>query len=98
MINYIKYYPSINPSINPNNRKKYIGYNSKTPAEATNDFKKDYYKGLSNSFFGEALEDVRNRIRVEFIKSADEEKILKDESRLDFNGINKNYNEYDSYI
>ena len=42
------------------------------------------------------MEDVRNRIRVKFFKSADEKKILNYESRLDFNGIHKSYNELDS--
>ena len=72
--------------------KKYVEQNSKKRAEATNDFKK--HKGSSNSFFGETKEDVRNRIRVESVKNTDEKKSLYHQSRLDFNGIHKNYNDY----
>ena len=54
--------------------EKCIDYNSKKRAEADSDFKKDYDKGLSTSFFGKTMEDVRNRIRME-IKNTDEKKI-----------------------
>ena len=44
------------------------------------------------------MEDVRNRIKVEFVKNTDERKILKNQSRLDFDGIHKSYQDYDIYI
>ena len=43
------------------------------------------------------MEDVRNRIKVEFVKNTNERKILKYQSRLDFDGIHKSYQDYDSY-
>ena len=75
---------------------KYIDYNTKKRAEADSDFMKDYYKNLICSFFGKTLEDVRNRIKVEFVKNTNERKILKYQSRLDFNGIHKSYQDFDS--
>ena len=75
---------------------KYIDYNTKKRAEADSDFMKDYHKILICSFFGKTMEDVRNRIKVEF-KNTNKRKILKFQSRLDFNGIHKSYQDYDSY-
>ena len=43
------------------------------------------------------MEDVRNRIKVEFAKNTDERTILIYQSRLDFKGIHKGYQDYDSY-
>ena len=76
---------------------KYIGYNTKKRAEADSDFMKEYHKNLICSFFGKTMEDVRNRIKVEFVKNTNERKILKYQSRLDFDGIHKSYQDYDSY-
>ena len=41
--------------------------------------------------------DVRNRIRTEFVKNTDERKTFRYQSRLDFVGIHKSYQDYDSY-
>ena len=76
---------------------KYIDYNTKKRAEADSDFMKDYHKNLICSFFGKTMEDVRNRIKVEFLKNTNERKILQFQSRLDFDGIHKSYQDYDSY-
>ena len=76
---------------------KYIDYNTQKRAKADSDFMKDYHKNLICSFFGKTMEDVRNRIKVEFVKNTDERKILKYQSRLDFNGIHKSYQDYDTY-
>ena len=43
------------------------------------------------------MENVRNRIKVEFIKKDDTDKIIKQQSNLAFNGIYKSYEIYDSY-
>ena len=76
---------------------KYIDYNTQKRAEADSDFMKDYHKNLICSFFGKTMEDVRNRIKVEFVKNTNVVEILKYQSRLDFNGIHKSYQDYDSY-
>ena len=76
---------------------KYIDYNTQKRAQADSDFMKYYHKNLICSFFGKTMEDVRNRIKVEFVKNTDERTILRYQSRLDFNGIHKSYQDYDSY-
>ena len=43
------------------------------------------------------MESVRNRIRVEFIREDDTDTIIKQQSKLTFNGIHKSYGKYDSY-
>ena len=77
--------------------EKYIEYNTKKRAQADSDFKTDYLKNLSCSFFGKTMEKVRNRIKVEFVKNTDETKFLSYQSRLDFDGIHKSYQDCDSY-
>ena len=78
--------------------KPYIDYNTEKRAQADSDFEKDYHKNLVCSFFGKTMEDVRNRIKVEFIHNSDERKILRYQSRLDFDGIHKNYQDYHSFM
>ena len=46
---------------------KYTDYNSKTTAETESDFIEDYHKGLNICFFGKTMEDVRNRLEIEFV-------------------------------
>ena len=43
------------------------------------------------------MEIVRNRIKVEFIKKDDTDKIVKQRSKLTSLGIHKSYETYDSY-
>ena len=77
--------------------QRYIDYITKKRAEADSDFMKDYLKNLICSFFGKTMENVRNRIKVEIVKNTNERKNLSFQSRLDFNGIHKSYQDYDTY-
>ena len=77
--------------------QSYIDYNTQKRAQADSDFLKDYHKILICSFFGKTMEDVRNRIKVEFAKNTHERTILRYQSRLDFDGIHKSYQDYDTY-
>ena len=43
------------------------------------------------------MENVRNRIKVGFINKDDTDEIIKQQSKLTFNGIHKSYENYDSY-
>ena len=69
--------------------EKYIDYNTEKRAEADSDFKKDYHEGLSISFFGKTMQDVRNGIGIDFVRITDEKIVLRYQSRLDFDRMLK---------
>ena len=52
---------------------------------------------LNNAFYGKTMENVRNRIKVEFMKKDEIGKIIKQQSKMTFNGIHKLSKNYDSY-
>ena len=76
---------------------KYIDFNAKKRNLASNDFEKDFYKLLVNSFYGKTMENLRNSCKIEFIGKNENEKIVQQQSKLTFNGIHKSYEIYDSY-
>ena len=52
--------------------KKYIDFNTDKKENAANSFEKDFFKLMSNSVFGKAMENLRKRINVELINNAKE--------------------------
>ena len=78
--------------------EKYIIFNTQKRNKAKNDFEKDFYKLLNNAFYGKTMEKVRNRVKIKFIKKDDYREIIKQQSKLTFNGVHKSYNNCDSYI
>ena len=48
--------------------EKYSTFNTQNRNEAKNEFQKDFYKLLDNTFYGKTMENVRSRSRLEFIK------------------------------
>ena len=48
--------------------EKYISFNTKKRNLVSNNFEKDFYKLLSNAFYGKTMENIRNRIKIEPIK------------------------------
>ena len=65
--------------------------------KSKNDFEKGFYKLLNNAFHGKILVNVRNRLRLDFIKKDDFKKLLIQQSKLAFNGIQKSFEKCDSY-
>ena len=77
--------------------EKYIYFNTQKRSQAVNDFEKDFYKLLNNAFYGKTMENVRNRLKIKFVKKDDYRKIVKQQSKLTFNGIHKSYENCDGY-
>ena len=57
--------------------EKFIVFNRQKRNKAKKEFEKSCYKSLNKIFYGETMEHVRNPIKKEFIKKADNEKIMK---------------------
>ena len=53
------------------------------------DFEKDFYNLINNAFCGKTMEIIGYRIKVEYIKKDDNEKIVEQQSKLTFGGIHK---------
>ena len=77
--------------------EKYINFNTQKRNKTVNDFEKDFYKLLNNAFYGKTMENVRNRLKIKFVKKDDYREIIKQQSKLTFNGIHKSFENCDSY-
>ena len=77
--------------------ESYISFNTQKRNKAKNDFEKHFFKLLVNAAFGKFLENVRNRLDLEIIKKDNIKKIINQQSKLTFNGIQKSYENYYSY-
>ena len=77
--------------------EKYESFNTQKRNKAKNDFEKDFYKLLNNAFYGKTMENVRNRLKIKFVKKDDYREIIKQQSKLTFNGIQKLYENCDCY-
>ena len=77
--------------------EKNIYFNTQKRNQAVNEFEKDFYKLLNNAFYGKTMENVRNRLKIKFIKKDDYREIIKQQSKLTFNGIHQSYENCDSY-
>ena len=75
----------------------YISFNTQKRNTAKNEFEKDFFKLLVNAAFGKFLENIRNRLELELIKKDKIKKIVNQQSKLTFNGIQKTYENYYSF-
>ena len=57
--------------------ENYINFNTQKRNQAVNDFEKDFYKLLNNAFYGKTMENVQNRLKIEFVKKDDYREIIK---------------------
>ena len=71
--------------------EKNISFNTQKRNGAKIDFDKDFYKLLNNAFNGKRMENVLNqtKVKVKFIIKDDIDKLIKQQSKLTFNGIHK---------
>ena len=77
--------------------EKYINFKTQNGNRCENDFEKDFYILLNNAFYGKNMENVRDGLRLEFIKKDDYKKIIKQQSKLTFARIHKPYENCGSY-
>ena len=77
--------------------ESYISFNTQKRNKSKNDFEKNFFKFLVNAAFGKFLENNRNQLNLELIKKGDFKKIIKQHSKLTFNGIQKTYENYYSF-
>ena len=77
--------------------ESYISFNTQIRNKAKNEVEKGFFKLLVNAAFGKFLENVRNRLELELIEKYNIKKIIHQQSKLTFNGIQKSFENYDSY-
>ena len=77
--------------------EKYINFITQKRNQAVNDFEKDFYKLPNNAFYGKTMENVRNSLKIKFIKKDNYREIIKQQSKLTFNGIYTSYEKFDCY-
>ena len=76
--------------------EKYITFNSQKRNQAVNDFERDLYKLLNNAFYGKAMANVRNHLKIKFDEKYDYREKMRQQSKLTFIGIQKSYENCDS--
>ena len=57
--------------------QKNIYFNTQKRNQAVSDFEKDFYRFSNNAFYGKTMENVRNRVKLEFIRKDDTDKNIK---------------------
>ena len=77
--------------------ERYISFNTQKRNKAKNDFEKDFYKLLYIAFYGKTMENVRNVLKIKFIRKDKYREIIKQQSKMTFNGVHKSYENCDSY-
>ena len=77
--------------------EKNINFNTQKRNQAVKDFEKDFYKLINNAFYGKTMEIVRNRLKMKFFLKNNYREMIKQQSKLNFNGIHKLYENCDSY-
>ena len=63
---------------------KYIDHNTQKRTKAKTNFEKDLYKLLNNAFFGKTMENVSDRVNLEFIDHSQIKQLIKRQFKLSF--------------
>ena len=75
----------------------FVNFETQKRNQAVNDFEKDFYKILNNAFYGKTMENMRNRLKIKFVKKDDYREKINQQSRLTFNGIHQSYEHCENY-
>ena len=78
--------------------QKYINSFVQKRNRAINDFEKNFYELLNNTFSVKKMEIIENVLKTKFFQQAIDQKIIRQQLKLNFNGTQKDYTNYDSYI
>ena len=63
---------------------EYNKYNTERGRKAESEFEKHFYKLMTNSFYGETMENTRNRSRLDLVDKSDTHRILNRQSECSF--------------
>ena len=76
--------------------EKYIKFDTQKRIKSKKEFEKHFYILLKSAFYGKTMQNVRNRLRLEFVKIDDYKKKIKQQSKRTFKGIHKSHENCDS--
>ena len=77
---------------------KYIKFNTQKKIFSKKiNFENNFYKLLSNSFYGKTTETVRNKMKTEFYRKDDDKEIFMQQSNLTFKIFHVFFTNYVSY-
>ena len=76
---------------------KYIDHNTQKRTKAKTNFEKDLYKLMNDAFFSKTMENVKDRVNLEFIDHSQIQQIIKRQSKLGFKGILDWYSVFSVY-
>ena len=75
--------------------EKNISLNTQRRNEAKRELEKDFYKLLNKAFYGKTVDNLKIRLRLEFIKKYELKKPIEPQSKMISHGIHKSYENCD---
>ena len=76
---------------------KYIDHSTQESTKAKTNVEKVLYKVMNNAFFGETIDNIRDRTNLEFLDHSQMNQILKRQSKLSRKGMVDHYSMFSVY-